>query len=160
MRILLGFILSLSFSFACERFNEDMGEYKMGCPLEDKATYEYLGNENGMDSYGKNNHKIFDAVMVTTINNNIVRLEYSTEDGELSEAVIDNLMNELKEKWGEPKSVGEKYQAFWEPDNGIISRVFTDGVLNDPENDGLDTLYLIYETHEYDGYDRKRKVSP
>lgn len=160
MRILLGLILTISFSAACERFHEDVGEYKMGCPFEDKANYEYLSSEKGMDIYVKNKHELFDAVLVTTINNNIVRVEYAAEEADLSESDVNNLMRELKEKWGEPKAVGDEYQIFWEPNNGIVSRVFTDGALNDPEYGGSDNLYLIYETHEYDGYDRKRKVSP
>lgn len=104
MRILLGGItLALSVAFACDQPYEEVGGYKVGCPLENIDEFELINtiDEIGMKRYTKDTTGIFESVAIDTINGEIEWVGFLTErDKPFFDDDTKDIVTSLKNRWG------------------------------------------------------------
>ncbi|WP_077929231.1 hypothetical protein [Wohlfahrtiimonas populi] len=67
MKILIGFILFLSVSFACDQPYENIGRYRIGCPLIDKGKYSSLIFNEDMTIYEDSGNETVQKIYVVEL---------------------------------------------------------------------------------------------
>ncbi|WP_077929431.1 hypothetical protein [Wohlfahrtiimonas populi] len=139
MKILIGFILFLSVSFACDQPYEEFEGYKIGCNFEDKNNEFQLVELRGkLSLYQKNADEIFDSVNVIVLNGNIEGLVFVknteslgssvdtfSEDRSLAKKAA-LLIRKINERFGENIQINpNRGTMIWTPDpnNKIISMI-------------------------------------
>lgn len=116
MRILLGIVLALSVSFACDQPYEEVGGYKIGCYLNPaKMPYDKMVKDENMRVLSNDLPKdsFFKKVTTTLLNGNIEQIEFTQSYSnyvELSEDML-VLLDTMKKKWGEYIEINPKEKS-------------------------------------------------
>lgn len=150
MRIILGFILALSVSFACDQPHEEVGGYKIGCPFENNDIFELKESANGIDTYKlKEPRGFFNNVEISVING-ISEGIYFEKEYEIG--VVEHLNDEkivlesLEKRWGESDyfdiTDSDRIYSFEQIDSPVISSVELFRFLNGTSS----ALVLDYKT--------------
>lgn len=127
MRVLIGFILALSVSFACDQPYEEVGGYKIGCPFVVTDEYKLVDEEPAFNSktYTKNIDGVFDKVNITVMNEDVEFIRFDKNNyGKINQKDIDDMLVVLNKRWGEGKNDGKTSLYYtWSPDNSAIGEV-------------------------------------
>ena len=142
MRILLGFILALSVSFACDQPYEEVGGYKIGCPFDDKSGFilDKSKAKDGISVYkSKLKNSFFQEVSVEVINGNIEGVSFDKKYHDDDSSFLDDedvLLATLKERWGEFVAIDisryNKIYSFRNTNSEVIDRVSVFRFVNGP----------------------------
>lgn len=135
MRILLGLVLALSVSLACDQPHEEVGGYKIGCPFEDKTGFssQPIGSGKGVSAYSLNlKDSFFDTVDVRELNGNIEELTFR--------AAYPNLSGMYEDKESLLELVGKKWGKYEEIEISDDLRMYS---VREPNSDHLDSVIVI-----------------
>lgn len=154
MRILLGLVLSLSVSFACDEPYEEIGGHKIGCPIDRDQVIASSPLESGEVLNMFKADGFFDTVAATEVDNKIEAIFFSRANIKSSDlSHVTQLLNSLENKWGKLNEI--------EPD--IYHRAVNNDVIGEitlafPKYEG-DDLILIYQSKKYlkQSQDKKNK---
>lgn len=163
MRIILGFILALSVSFACDQPHEEVGGYKIGCPFDDKAGFELKESANGIDTYKlKEPSGFFNNVEISVINGSAEGIYFEKE---YEIGIVDHLNDEkivlesLEKRWGESDyfdiTDSDRIYSFEQIDSPVISSVELFRFLNGTSS----ALVLDYKTGSKERHEQSVKDS-
>lgn len=133
MRILLGIVLALSVSFACDQPYEEVGGYKIGCPFDDKTGFVQDDSEtkDGVSVYkSRLKDSFFESVSIDIINGNMEGVSFDRKYHDNDSSFLDDediLLSSLKERWGDPVTIDiskyNKIYSFRNSGNEIIDTV-------------------------------------
>lgn len=146
MRILLGFILALSVSFACDQPHEEVGGYKIGCPFDDKAGFnlDETDASGKLSYYSKIKDGLFNVVVIATLDGLIEYVELGVDGRVIPQKDADSIMHSLAKRWGDPVEVSNVgYNAKWIPRSETIAKISFFGLLKE------ETMTLTYESKKY-----------
>lgn len=118
--------ITSSFSVVCNQPHEDVGGYKLGCPFVDKKNFKLEVEDKKTNSalYLKQIEGFFDFVKIGVINNNIEMVEFgANEDSIFSQKDVDDLVFNLKKRWGSPQEEKDDYSFIWSFDNGVVGNI-------------------------------------
>lgn len=157
MRILLGLVLALSVSFACDQPYEEIGGYKIGCEFNDNGFLQTPSEEDGILSYVAVSKPPFDGVKLYAHNNILVKATFVREYDDLYDMNkdISSMLSRLKDRWGEFKKTEHQYQNFEYVFNDTKNDVIPVISLYELRDNDIGTVAIIYESIQYKELSKK-----
>lgn len=149
MKIIIGFILALSVSFACDKPYAEVQGIKIGCPLENSQALTVIKQKdgNGITIYEKNMDGMFDTATLLVVNGNIEAVIFK-RTREFDPSLFDEVFLRLYDQW-DGKILNPNSPAL----PNILSLQIQDDVLNNiilgkTEDDAPESLLMLgYYSH-------------
>lgn len=124
MRILLGIILALSASFACDQPYEEVSDYKIGCNFDDADRFHKIGErwDMGTAFYTKKTSGFFDVINIVTIDGKIESISFErNKNRSFNQGDKEALLDSLNKRWGSIESIGGSY--FITPKSNVVGMI-------------------------------------
>ncbi|WP_077929207.1 hypothetical protein [Wohlfahrtiimonas populi] len=158
MRFLLGIILALSVSFACDQPHEEVGGYKIGCYLNPaKMPYDKGSSDENIRVLSNNNlpsNSFFQVVVTTLLFGNIEKIQFSRSYPDYTQLSKDRLvlLNAINDRWGEYQEISPNVYLFGNIDSPVLDHIVIDESLNS------NTLSIVYISKKIEEYRKKHSL--
>jgi len=161
MRFFLGLVLSIAISFSCDFNYEEVGGYKIGCPLESLDRLKLIqSDDEHIQNYNESlKDSFFDEVDVSILDDQIAMLLFTKKFyGRFPlKSVQDGVRSSLIDRWGMPldeQNIGRMQIVRWKFKDRIVNSIAL-VLMGDVDINSITITYTSFALKNY--HDRQQK---